>query len=129
MSKRILFLSLALAGCAGTEPVVAPSVVSHQLESGKAPLIIDVRSESEYLKGHIPGAVHVPFMDISSAPAQVIEACKRETVVVTCEHGPRAAYAAPKLRALGCTDVRLLEGHMHRWRNQGYVMTAPGMKD
>ncbi len=129
MIKRVLFLSLWLAGCAGTQSVVAPSVISRQLESGEVPLILDVRSESEYLKGHIPGAVHVPFLDVSSAPPQVIEACKRKMVVVTCEHGPRAAYAAPKLRELGCTDVRLLEGHMNRWRNQGYIMTAPGMQD
>ncbi len=129
MIKRVLFLSILLAGCASTEPVVSPATLSAQMEKGDAPLVIDVRSESEYMKGHIPGAVHIPFLDVSSAPSQVIEACKHQMVVVTCEHGPRAAYAAPKLRRLGCPDVRLLEGHMHRWRNQGYVMTAPGMKD
>jgi len=105
---------------------MSPATLSRQMQAGQAPLIIDVRSQSEYRKGHIPGAVHVPFWDVSSAAPEIIEACKKKPVVVTCEHGPRAAYAAPRLRDLGCRDVRLLEGHMKRWRDQGYMMTPPG---
>jgi|GEM_PF-1515372 len=129
MLIRLFFFPLLLAGCSASLPVIEPAELDRMLHTGQAPLVIDVRSEAEYLKGHIPGAVHIQFWNVDEAPPKVLQACRKKPVVVTCEHGPRARFAAPKLRDLGCPDVRLLDGHMARWRAQGYLMTAPGMGD
>ena len=41
--------------------VIARAELRAQLDAGTAPLIIDVRSRWEYHRGHVPGAVHIPF--------------------------------------------------------------------
>lgn len=118
-----LLLVTLLAACGG--PTVAPRDLARALEAGQTPLVLDVRSEGEYRRDHIPGAVHVPFTEVAEkTPPEVLRRCRREPVVVTCEHGPRAMYAASQLRDLGCREVLLLEGHMARWRGLGLPTTT-----
>ena len=78
--------------------------------------MLDVRSDSEYAAGHVPGAVHMPFRDIADRHEEL--AIERDrTVVVYCAHGPRAAWAGRALRKAGYTDVVYLEGHMSAWES------------
>ncbi|XSG84650.1 MAG: rhodanese-like domain-containing protein [Methylohalobius sp. ZOD2] len=121
--KRSPMLAVLLSGCA--DPGISPEILDRALETPDAPLVVDVRSKFEYRRGHISGAVHVPFWNVAGAPDAVIEACRRRPVVVTCEHGPRAAFAAAGLRRLGCENVRMLTGHMARWRAQERPMIVP----
>lgn len=116
-----LLCAFLVSGCATLE--VAPETLASKLKATDAPLVIDVRSESEYLGGHIPGAVHVPFWNVAQAPQAVVATCRQKPVVVTCEHGPRAVVAANGLRRLGCREVRLLQGHMAGWRAEGLPLT------
>ena len=37
-----------------------PVEVSHKIESGENIVVIDVRAEEDYRKGHVPGAVNLP---------------------------------------------------------------------
>ncbi len=117
-----LLLILLLTACGG--PAIAPRDLAAALEAGQDPPVLDVRSDGEYRSGHIPGALHVPFTEVAEkTPPVLLERCRHEPVVVTCEHGPRALYAASKLRALGCREVLLLDGHMARWRELGLPLT------
>ena len=87
--------------------------LSSQCAAQPGTLVIDVRSAFEFRRGHVPGAVHLPFWAVlfrfqtSSPPAPV---------VVYCGHGPRAWIALTALRLRGVRQVHLLEGHMARWR-------------
>ena len=55
-------LAAGLLACSfGSSPVVSREMLAHQIESGTAPVVLDVRSESEYVSGHVPGAIHIPF--------------------------------------------------------------------
>ena len=83
-----------------------------RIGSGRAPVILDVRSRWEYRRAHIPGALFVPFWRAGVAK---IPALPRDQVVVYCGHGPRARWAASALRRRGFTAVDLLEGHWARW--------------
>ena len=86
------------------------------IESGAAPVVLDVRSRREFASGHIPGARHVPFWQ---AWFRAIPRLRHgEPVVVYCGHGPRAALAASLLRLRGISTVRLA-GHMAGWRREG----------
>ena len=70
------------------------------IETGTAPAILDVRSGDEFRAGHVPGALNIPFTNVS-ARAESIPAARDETVVVYCGHGPRAWIAGAALKRLG----------------------------
>lgn len=103
-------------------PVISRAELREQLDAGTAPLIIDVRSRWEYQRGHVPGAVHIPFWAMPFHRA-AIPATPDEPIVVYCEHGPRADIARLVLRRAGFQRVRCLEGHMAQWRNARLPIT------
>lgn len=86
-----------------------------QLGTAEAPLILDVRSEAEYASGHVPGAVNIPHRMIASRLAEIAD-FKTLLVVVYCEVGVRAGVAESRLEQAGFQQIRLLDGHMERWR-------------
>jgi len=105
---------LALAAC--TESVEGPELLE-QIEASSAPLILDVRSAWEFERGHLPGAVHVPFYGVLSQAESLPSAEKSmQSVVVYCELGPRAWLARAQLWFTGAQRVRYLKGHMRAWR-------------
>lgn len=52
--------------------------------------LIDVREVSEYLEGHIPGAINVPLSSLEDSIKQIP---KSGTVHVVCRSGARSASA------------------------------------
>jgi rhodanese-related sulfurtransferase len=94
--------------------ITGPDLLA-RIDAHRAPTIIDVRSEWEFRKGHVPGAIHVPFWTIGAHLAE-IAAAPNDEVVVYCGHGPRAWRAGGVLRRHGFTNVTYLKGHMHGWR-------------
>lgn len=120
---------LALAACAEDTPAspapVQPAELAGVLAGDDAPLLLDVRSPEEFAAGHVPGATLVPVGDLEARLAE-IEAYKARGVVAYCEVGGRAGKAAELLRAHGFANVRLLDGSMQRWREEGReVATQP----
>lgn len=91
--------------------------LERQLQSGAAPVVLDVRSSGEYNSGHIPGAVHAPLPGVARAAAAA--GGKQELFVLVCEHGPRAVLAKAFLAFRGYRSLQLLEGHMAHWRGSG----------
>lgn len=96
---------------------ITPADLLEQIDRGTAPVILDVRSKTEYDDGHVPGALHVPFLQVSAASSR-LPADRRTPLVVYCGHGPRAWMAGAALRRLGFTNVEYLQGHMTRWRRE-----------
>jgi phage shock protein E len=86
-----------------------------RIRAGIAPVILDVRSRGEFAGGHVPGARHIPFWQMSSH-VETLAPLKDQEIVVYCGHGPRAHVAAAILRRAGFAHVSYLEGHMKRWR-------------
>jgi hydroxyacylglutathione hydrolase len=73
--------------------------------------ILDIRQRSEYLDGHLPGAVHVELGDIPQRAAAIGD----EPTVVMCGHGERAMGAASVLAAAGHRHLGVLDGGPHDW--------------
>jgi rhodanese-related sulfurtransferase len=108
---------------------ITPSDLLAQIESHQAPTIVDVRSRDEYVAGHVPGAVHIPFWAIG-ARAGELEALLQatpppgrtggeRTLVIYCGHGPRAWMAGTLLGLRGLRNLSYLEGHWAEWQRQG----------
>jgi rhodanese-related sulfurtransferase len=77
------------------------------------PFIISVRKPEDYAKGHVPGAVNIPFGDI--AKNGTLNALPRDRkIVVYCYTGHSGSQATAILGALGFDVLNLLHG-MSSW--------------
>jgi hydroxyacylglutathione hydrolase len=73
--------------------------------------VLDIRQRSEYLQGHLPGAVHVELGQIASRAGDLPD----EPTVVMCGHGERAIGAASLLEANGHHNLIVLDGGPADW--------------
>jgi glyoxylase-like metal-dependent hydrolase (beta-lactamase superfamily II)/rhodanese-related sulfurtransferase len=90
-------------------PTAATPLVSAS-EVGSTP-VLDVRQDSEFHDGHIPGALHV---ELGGLPSRVAD-LPAQPLVVMCGHGERAMTAASVLQHAGYSDVQVLEGGAGDW--------------
>jgi rhodanese-related sulfurtransferase len=96
---------------------ILPEDLLASAELRAAPVVLDVRSRAEFVRGHVPGAVHVPFWRLWLS-AHDVPATPTDPVVVYCGHGPRARIAAAALRRHGFRHISCLAGHMTGWRKK-----------
>lgn len=96
---------------------IAAADLLAQIDDGTAPIVLDVRSRVEFVRGHVPGALHVPFW--MPWRLRTLAASREDPVVVYCGHGPRAQLAGRVLEKDGFTSVRYLAGHFSGWRRAG----------
>jgi rhodanese-related sulfurtransferase len=111
-------LSLAaLVACArgAAESSISQADLADRIGANSAPLILDVRTASEFNSGHIPGAVNIPHTELPRRIGE-LDAGGDQEIVVYCERGGRATAAATALREAGFSTVRHLEGDMGAWR-------------
>ena len=79
--------------------------------------ILDVREESEWREGHIPGSVLTPWHDIDGVPGELDPG---RPIAVICASGQRAATAASLLQRHGARRViHVVEGGVPAWRRLG----------
>ena len=83
---------------------------------GKSFTLIDVREESEFAAGHIPGAIHVSKGVIERDIESTIPD-QDELLVLYCGGGYRSAIAAESLLAMGYTNVTSMDGGWRGWRD------------
>ncbi|MEL6816849.1 MAG: rhodanese-like domain-containing protein, partial [Cyanobacteria bacterium J06598_3] len=93
-----------------------------EIEQGRAPLILDVRSPEEYAEGHIPGAVNIPFREMPDQLNKLRQLSSQldgepGEVIIYCERGVRANIAEQSLIEAGFTTTIQLTGHMKAWRD------------
>ena len=68
-------------------------------------LVLDVREQSEYDSGHIPGAVLLPVGTIAEDTAAAVIDELDTVVLVYCRSGNRSKTASQALADLGYTNV------------------------
>jgi sulfur-carrier protein adenylyltransferase/sulfurtransferase len=89
-----------------------------------ATTVIDVREDSEWEQGHLPGAVHIS----KSYVEQQIEGTvpdRDAPVVLYCAGGVRSLFAAQTLEQLGYTNVASRSGGFQQWKSSGLPWEAP----
>jgi rhodanese-related sulfurtransferase len=111
---------MTLSACSGTvdtaekeQDINQSAAVYHKLSAEEAKVVIDteenviildVREQSEYDSGHIPGAVLLPSGSVSAMAAEALPD-KDQKILVYCRSGNRSATAANTLVGLGYTQV------------------------
>ncbi|MCK9418413.1 MAG: rhodanese-like domain-containing protein [Nitrospirae bacterium] len=111
-----LIISTPVVGCAKN---ITRDDLLRQMMTERPPLVVDVRSQGEYDRDHVPGALHIPFYSIGSG-LKGLGYPKEDPVVLYCEHGPRSGIAGISLYLSGYEKVYSLEGHMKAWRKNEF---------
>ncbi|MBI3297088.1 MAG: sulfurtransferase [Elusimicrobia bacterium] len=88
-------------------------------DGGWRPTLVDVREESEWAKGHIPGAVHLGKGVIERDIEEKCPDHARE-LVLYCGGGFRSALAGDSLQKMGYTAVLSLDGDWRGWTEAGH---------
>jgi len=85
------------------------------IDSGKRPVILDVREPYEYSLCHLESSTLIPLEEL---PTRTGELNPRSEIVVYCHVGIRSSSAVRLLRQAGFTNVRNLQGGIDEWARQ-----------
>jgi rhodanese-related sulfurtransferase len=93
--------------------------VKRRMDAGEKFLLIDVREESEWARGHLPGAIHMGRGILERDIEQrVPETATKLTLY--CGGGFRSALYADNLQKMGYTNVESMDGGWRGWLEAGY---------
>ena len=90
-----------------------------KLDAGEKIILVDVREESEWARGHIPNAIHLGKGIIERDIEKAIPE-KGATVVLYCGGGFRSALAADNLQKMGYSNVISMDGGWREWTQAGF---------
>ena len=124
----IIFIAIFMTGCSTTKSHIAADELLARIKAGKAPVIVDVRSEMEYQSSRVPGAIHIPFWK-SFTSDRLAQVKKTEPPVIYCEHGPRAGSAKLAFSWDGFDEIYYLEGHMSGWKQAKLPVVSDSKKE
>ncbi|MBD3191671.1 MAG: hypothetical protein GF308_13570 [Candidatus Heimdallarchaeota archaeon] len=131
--KRVFIVILVLACCfpivnhnqviegttmASYEEISVQEAKS-RIDSNPTIFILDVRTEGEFLDGHIQGAVQIKYTQIINNFDKLPENFSRE-IIVYCDNGFRSRAGASKLTELGYSQVANMLGGFNDWLAEGY---------
>ncbi len=91
-----------------------------QLE-GESLYLIDVREDSEWENGHLPGAIHLGKGVIERDIERVIPDTGAE-LLLYCGGGYRSALAAYNLKKMGYTNAVSVDGGFKAWLDKGFPL-------
>jgi hydroxyacylglutathione hydrolase len=101
-------------------PLMSVEELHQQLERGRVPRVLDVRSEGEWRAGHLGPATHLEGGRLSE---ENLPLPKEEPLVVHCGHSDRSTVALSLLERQGFKDLRMLFGGFGAWQKAGYPVT------
>lgn len=116
---------LALAGAVHASGTIGATEVAAMLGGSTPPLVLDVRSESEFAEGHVPGAVLIPH-DVLEA--RIGELGAPREIVVYCRSGRRVELVRPLLETAGFS-VRAMQGSFIAWQAADLPVVQPSHKE
>jgi rhodanese-related sulfurtransferase len=93
--------------------------VKNRLDQGDRLNLIDVREESEFAAGHLPGAVHISKGVIERDIETKVPDPSTE-LILYCGGGFRSALSADNLQKMGYTNVISMDGGWRSWKEAGY---------
>jgi hydroxyacylglutathione hydrolase len=105
--------------------LIDPDELARRVEAEEPPLILDVRTGSEYAGEHIPDSLHIPYGDLAK---RVDELPRDRPIATICRGGKRSGLAASILQREGFDEVIHVGRGVGTWRDAGHPVqsgTAP----
>ena len=110
---------------------VTPEVLMRRLDTGNAPLVVDIRTPTDReAVGAIAGSIHVPrtvvewHLDAANGYRHPAAPTFDQAIVVVCNDGYSSSLSAANLVRIGFADVADLIGGMTAWLRAG-LPTVP----
>lgn len=103
---------------------ITPEALKERLERGDDVQVIDIRQSPEFERGHIPGAVNIPFHRFAR---EVDDRDWGEDIVVACPVGESSLQAARLLEAYeGVSESAVVSNLVGGYRAWSYELeTGP----
>ncbi|HYL64042.1 MAG TPA: rhodanese-like domain-containing protein [Candidatus Methylomirabilis sp.] len=92
--------------------------VKRRLDAGEKLVLVDVREESEWTRGHLPGAVYMGKGVIERDIEQKVPDTGAR-LILYCGGGYRSALVAENLQKMGYTNVESMDGGWRGWLEAG----------
>lgn len=97
--------------------------IHSRIKSGEKFLLFDVREESEFAAGHLPGAKSLGKGIIERDIESLVPDIDTE-IVLYCGGGFRSALAADNLQKMGYSNVISMDGGFRGWNEAKYPIES-----
>lgn len=115
LTATLLFV-LPQSALAGEYKPVNGKELQSMMKDGDSIKIIDVRDSETFKRGHIKGAINIPY---EVAPGRLMnELSQNERIVFVCYGGPTGDGFAETLVENDYKDVYSLRGGMRHWKGR-----------
>ena len=108
--------------------LIKASIVFEEL--GKNNLVIDLRPQELYSKGHIKGSVNKRFSDLPEYFETGIKPFEFDKIILVCEDGQASSYTTALLRMMGYGNVYAMRWGMGGWNKtyaeEGWIKGSSG---
>ena len=110
------------SGLVAVEPIAAVALINND------GVVLDLRSNEVFSRGHIVNAKNIPFDELDAHKSK-LEKFKDKPIVAVCDAGMTSNRAVATLRASGFESAYGLKGGMTAWGQAGMpVVTAKKTK-
>ncbi len=113
LSGAVILLLLYESRKAG--PSLSPQQAIN-LVNNKDGIFVDLRDAADFKKGHIVGALHIPFSKLTERMAE-LDKYRDRPVILVCKMGQQAGAASKLLKANNFSQVYKMSGGMMEWSN------------
>jgi len=93
--------------------------VKRRMDAGEKFILVDVREESEWTRGHLPQAVHLSKGVIERDIEQRVPNTNAK-LILYCGGGFRSALVADNLQKMGYSNVESMDGGWKGWLESGF---------
>jgi rhodanese-related sulfurtransferase len=110
------------SGMVAVEPIAAVALINND------GVVLDLRSNDAFARGHIVNARNIPFDELEAHKSK-LEKFKSKPIVAVCDAGVTSNRAVTALRESGFESAYGLKGGMAAWSQAGMpVVTAKKTK-
>jgi len=117
LSALVASPARAAHGVAGPLPLVPPAELKKELDAGRRPLMVDLRSTEAFRQGRLPGARSIPIRELRRRYVEL----PRGRIVLYCDCPKEELEAAYRfLVDHGAERVDALQEGFAGWVERGY---------
>lgn len=112
----MLMAATSIISQAQTIKKLDPQNFEKKLKESKEPILVDVRTSSEYAEGHLANAVLIDIY-ADDFKSRVAKLDKSKPVFVYCKAGSRSRSAVGVFQDLGFKEIYDLSGGINAWQS------------